>query len=91
MRQLPSWLLFVPLNLWLMTTSYMSSAFSLLHSAVGQSFFGDMNFIVCQKTLSQATDQFSYQCLFSSAPDDRSQAMHHLLTQGTGRSSLQIF
>ena len=58
--------------------SYMSSAFSLLHSVVGHSnwsSFEDMDFIICQKTLSQAIDQFSYQSLLSSAPDDRSRAL----------------
>ena len=50
----------------------------LLHSVVGHtdwSSFEDMDFIICQKTLSQAIDQFSYQSLLSSVPDDRSRAL----------------
>ena len=65
-----------------------------LHSVVGHSdwsSFEDMDFIICQKTLSQAIDQFSYHSLFSSAPDDRSCALALASSVPHSSDCLQVY
>lgn len=59
-------------------SSYTADAFRILSEVVGHSdwsSFEDMDFTISQRTLSQFIDQYSFDSLSTSAPDNRAKAL----------------